>query len=131
MVVVRVVARLASEFRATIAIANGSGAQLRGGVDGGRQVSETRRVRLYEQNRAVGAHGADHVQVQFDLLAPRPTINRKWARLTVLVDFPEAATRTGAGRKAEIGAIGTKIALCIWIVVGVNDGHGLASPIRS
>ena len=114
---------LGTELVAAVAVGDGLGAHVEGGVLGRRQISEIAGVGFHEEDVAVRAHGRDHVEVESDLLAPARVCLRG-GRSAALVDLGEAGVRRCARqrRETEPGSVGGQIARRIGIVVGVDDG---------
>src|SRR5581483_8023114 len=95
---------LVGHLAAAVAVADGLGAQTGRCVHGCAQVHVGGAAGLHQQDVAVGADGADHVQVQGDLLGPAGVADGVGGA-TVLVDLPEAATGRRAGRQPEEGPV--------------------------
>ncbi len=121
--------QLAGPLCAAVAVAHGARTERDRPVHRGAEVHERRVGCLHQQDLAVGAQRADHVDVERDLLLPR-RVGRRIVGSAGLVDLPEAAIRGGARRQAEMRAVGREVALGVRRVESVDDPDGPAGAAR-
>jgi len=124
LVVVGVEARLAAELPATPTV--GDPIRLRGRVIvGGAEVGKGVGRGLHQQDMAVRADRARHVEVERNLLSPAAIATRVVCP-TGLVRLAETSVGTGATWQAKLRAVDGKIRLRIGIVECIHDRDGLA-----
>src|SRR5262249_17193072 len=87
-------------------------------------------VALDEQDVAVKADGADHVDVQGLLTGPAAVGGGQGGGGAGLADLLEAAVGDRAGRQAVLGTVGGQVGGGVGVVVGVDDGHRQARSAR-
>src|ERR1044071_4812761 len=93
VVVVRLVVRVTGELVAAVAVADHVGAEVRSHLHRSRDVLEQGAIGLDEQQLAVAADRADHVEIDRGLLHPADVLGRKGAGLAELVHLADAAVR--------------------------------------
>ena len=96
MIVVRLVIYLVAILTPAVAIADLFGTECGGFINCRCQVREAIRGRLNQQNVAVRADGAHHIQVEGDCLGPAP-VPSGVGGASALIDLPEAAVRGRTG----------------------------------
>ena len=100
-----------------------------GVVLGGQEVAQAAAGRLHQQDAGAGGDGVGPLHVEADLERP-PAVGPGVGGAAGLVDLREATVRRRAGRETVLGAEGAEIGLGARVVVGVDDGDGLAGPGR-
>src|SRR5262249_50051031 len=127
--VLGIIRQIAAVRRAAPAVADDVRAQARRPVLAVEEPKALVVRREDEDDFAVRASGAGHIEVEGRL--DRPIIAGRcvaWERgcLPILVLDLEAAVRLGAGRQAELAAVYLEVALGVRVVEGVDDGDGAA-----
>ncbi len=69
---------------------------------------------------AIRANGADHIEVERDLLRPA-AVRAGILRPAPLVDLAEAAVGRGTSGQAIVGSIDSEIRFGIGIVIGIDN----------
>ena len=124
MIEMRLRTDFAGVLAATIRIRDHGRTQQGCPVDGGGEIGKRVRGCFHEQDLAVGADGARHVEVERDLLGPS-CVSPRICRAPVLVHLAEAAVGRGARRQPELVSVHGEVALGVAIIVGIDDGDGL------
>src|SRR4051812_16368978 len=114
---------------AAVGVGDELGAQGDGLVDRLAQVGHARRTRLDQQDLGVRGDGGDHVEVEGDLTGPAAVGGGQGGRGAGLGDLLEAAVGGRAGRQAVVAAVGGQVRGGVGVVVGVDDGDGLAGAV--
>jgi hypothetical protein len=94
------------------------------GVLGLGQILDAVGLGLDQDDLAVGAHRAGHIEVERGFLSPTQIERGEVFLEALLVVFGEAAVGRRAGRQAVLGAIDVHVGLGVRIAPGVDDGHG-------
>ena len=130
MVEIRVVdERLEADLGDPVAVAHRVRTQRDSPVHARAQVTQAGAVGLDQQDVALRADRADHVEIERDLLRPS-VVGCRIARPAVLVDLAEAPVRGCARCEPEARAVHGKVALGVRVVHCIHDRHGLARACR-
>jgi hypothetical protein len=126
VIIERLVTDLTAILAPAVAIADRVGMQCHGFINGRGQIREAIGGRLHQQDVAVWADGAHHVQVEGDFLRP-VLVPQRIGGASVLSDLAEAAVRRCTGWQAKLRTIHAQVGLGIRVVVGIDERHDLAT----
>ena len=118
-------------FGLAVAVVNGESAHPARRLHRGAEIDGVARFGLDEEDLAIGAHGADHVEIDgsFD----RPTGVRRSHRIrrqAIGVDHFEATVGRRAGRETELLAVDIHVRFGVRVVKAIDDGHETAVATR-